>query len=84
MPKYFFHLRDGQDDLLDPEGTVLLGIAEAQECALQHARSIIADDALGGVINLDQRIDVEDEKGTLLHSKPLVDAVSIKLPEAVV
>jgi hypothetical protein len=78
MPLYYFHLRDGTDILLDPEGTQLDGEAAIARTAMTAARSIISDDALNGVISLDQHIDVEDEAGTIVHCLAFNDAVTIK------
>ena len=74
---YFFHLRDGVDTLLDPEGRNLpdaLGIAAA---ALREARSIISHDAADGYVKLNQRIDVEDADGVVLHTQHFRDAIRI-------
>ena len=80
MPHYYFHLRDGIDILLDPEGRELAGADALAGAALCEARSIISDDARGGRILLDQQIDVEDAAGTILHTLRFVDAVEIVHP----
>jgi hypothetical protein len=80
MPRYYFHLRDGEDVLLDPEGRELSHPGAVEQMALNEARAIIADDALGGKIKLLQRIDVENEAGVLIHRLLFVDAVSIEFP----
>lgn len=77
MPLYFFHLRDGDDVLLDPEGRELAGLASIEAAALREARSIISEDALGGRITLGQRIDVEDAFGAVVHSVDFALAVEI-------
>jgi hypothetical protein len=77
MPLYFFHLRDGVDILLDPEGLNLDGQVAIASTAMAAARSIISNDALNGVISLGQHIDVEDEAGKLVHCLPFNDAVTI-------
>ena len=82
MPQYFFHLRDGKDTLLDPEGSELSGIEAARHQALTEARSLISQEALAGVIKLDQRIEVEDDFGNLVHRLEFVDAVEIRTPPA--
>jgi hypothetical protein len=81
LPLFFFHLRDGDDILLDPEGREIQGADAIAAAALREARSIIGDDALKGCIRLDQRIDVEDELGTVVHSLDFADAVEIVLPK---
>jgi hypothetical protein len=77
MKTYFFHLRDGVDVLLDPDGRQLTGLPAAIAAALVEARSIIGADALLGTILLEQRIDVEDELGTIVHSLEFEDAVQL-------
>lgn len=80
MPRYYFHLRDGEDVLLDPEGRELGSPGAIEEMALNEARAIISDDARGGRITLIHRIEVQDESGRIVHSLQFVDAVSITLP----
>jgi hypothetical protein len=80
MPKFYFHLRDGVDLILDPEGRQLNGAAAIEQEALREARAIISDDAKSGRINLDVRIDVQDEEGTVVHSICFADAVEILPP----
>jgi hypothetical protein len=74
---FFFHLRDGKDILLDPEGTELADIAAVQRAALQSARSILSAEVLDGRLPLDMHIDVEDANGTVIHRLPFPDAVEI-------
>jgi hypothetical protein len=77
----YFHLRDGHDVLLDPEGRELDGREAIAAAALAEARAIISDDAIAGRINLNQRIDVEDEQRKIVHSLRFADAIEISLPE---
>ena len=77
MPLYYFHLRDGVDVLLDPEGTFLQGQVAIKATALAAARSLISDDALSGHIGLQHHIDVEDEMGKVVHCLDFNDAVKI-------
>lgn len=77
MPIFYFHLRDGRDVLIDPEGIELAGLPAIAARALMEARSIISADALDGHINLDQRIDVEDVLGTLVHRLEFAQAVTM-------
>ena len=80
MHRYFFHLRDGTDSILDPEGRLLEDQDAIARVALVEARGIIAEDARKGEILLNQRIDVEDEAGTLVHRLDFADAVRIVEP----
>ncbi|HEX4739620.1 MAG TPA: hypothetical protein VH331_18890 [Allosphingosinicella sp.] len=74
MATYFFHLRDGVDLLLDAEGRILDGDAEIAAAALTEARAILSADILTGWVNLDQRIEVEDGEGALIHRLRFEDA----------
>jgi len=75
MATYFFHLRDGGDLLLDPEGRNLEGDEAIAAAALSEARAIVSADVLTGSVNLDQRIEVEDRAGALVHRLRFEDAV---------
>jgi hypothetical protein len=77
MPRYFFHLRDGTDVLLDPEGRTLDGPETLPGLALAEARSLISHDAREGRIRLDQRIEVEDAAGNVVCRVEFADAVEI-------
>ena len=77
MTIYYFHLRDGVDILLDPEGRELDGPDDLPSAALLDARSIISEDARNGRILLDQHIDVEDERRNILHTLHFADAVEV-------
>lgn len=78
MRTYYFHLRDGTDVVLDPDGRALPTLAAVAEAALVEARAIIGAEAKGGRISLDQSIDVEDEAGQVVHTLPFAEAVQIK------
>ena len=77
MSKYFFHLRNGDDLLLDPEGIELDGPESIQAQALYEARSILSHDMMEGRIVLDQRIDIETSDRTVVYSLSFADAVEI-------
>ena len=79
MSRFYFHLRDGVDTLLDEDGIEMMP-EEAAARALFEARAIIADEALHGRIDLRQRIDVQDGNGMILHSLAFADAVEIVPP----
>jgi hypothetical protein len=77
MAHYFFHLRDGEDILLDPEGCELPDMAAIVARTLAAARSILSAEALEGRIAFNMRLDVEDSGGAIVHSLPFADAVVI-------
>lgn len=77
MPLYFFHLRDGDDILLDPEGRNLETLNEIRTAALAEARGILSQEALAGRIELGQQIDVMDADKHLIYTIRFADAVEI-------
>jgi hypothetical protein len=79
MGIYFFHLRNGEDVLLDPEGR-RLEVGSIAAAALSEARSIMSADCHAGEVDLNQNIDVEDSAGKLIHRVSFADAISIIQP----
>ena len=77
MALYFFHLSDGHQALIDPEGREIADAALIGELALKEARAMIAQDALGGRISLNQFIELRDKDGKLVHQLSFRDAVKI-------
>ena len=76
MPRYFMHLVDGVDVLLDPDGIEIPNGAIVQK-ALASARDCIAGDVREGCVDLRYRIDVHDVNGRVVHSLSFADAVEI-------
>lgn len=76
MPLYKLHLRDGIDELLDPDG-VHMSADAVPGFALRAARDCIAGDAINGRIEFKYRIDVEDEHQKIVHTVTFADAVEI-------
>jgi hypothetical protein len=76
MPRYFMHLRDSTDEVLDPEGLEVSPEA-IQGAALLAARDCIAEDVRTGRIELKYRIDVHDGQGAVVHTISFADAVEI-------
>jgi hypothetical protein len=77
MARYFFHLRDGVDQLLDPEGREFDDLNTLRRAALRDARDCLCGDLQTGIIDLRYRIDVEDGEGNLVYSLPFEHAFSI-------
>lgn len=77
MPRYYFHLKDGAERLLDPEGREIAEPDQVPAISLNEARALIAQEALQGRINLSQRLEVEDGAGRLFHVVRFKDAVDI-------
>ena len=81
MPRYYLHLRDSVDELLDPEGLELPDLEAVRTAVLLAARDMLAGDIRQGLIDLRYRIDAESEGGALVYSLPLRGAFTI-IPEA--
>ena len=77
MALYFFHLCDGGDLLMDPEGREIEDVSLIEELALKEARAMISQDALSGIIRLDQFVEVRDQTGELVHKVAFRNAVTI-------
>ena len=63
--------------LLDPDGRQLPSLDAVAAAALFEARAIISADAKMGKILLNQQIDVEDQRGTVVHSLSFDEAVQV-------
>jgi hypothetical protein len=74
------HLRDGTEELLDPEGREFPSLSALRDAVLLTARDLLGGDIRGGILDLRFRIDAQDEAGTIVHTLPFKHAVSI-IPE---
>lgn len=81
MARYFMHLRDGTEELLDPDGIDYASTDALRTAVMAAARDLMSGDVTRGVVDLRFRIDAEDEQGKLVYSLPFKHAVSI-IPEA--
>ena len=77
MALYYFHLSDGHQALIDPEGREVEDPSLIAPLALREARAMISQDALGGRINLGQYIEVRGADGKLVCQLAFRDAVTI-------
>jgi hypothetical protein len=77
VSRYYFHLRDGHDVLLDPEGQEFPSLPAIEAAALENARDIISHDAREGRIMLAYHLDVEDAAGAIVHRLDFEDAVEV-------
>jgi hypothetical protein len=74
---FYFHLCDGIDRLLDPEGREILEVVRIPDIALREARAIISHEALLGSIALAQAIEVRDASDAVVHRLEFRDAIRI-------
>ena len=76
VPRYYFHLMDSVDVVLDPDGMEMPADAIVG-AALMQARDCMAGDVKNGKLDLHYRIDVHDESGAVVHALQFEDAVEI-------
>ena len=77
MPRFFFHIEDG-DRFPDAEGAVLSDATAARQVALVGAREIMAEDLKQGKgLSLNDRIEVQDESGRIVVIVTFREAVGL-------
>ena len=77
MARYYLHLRDGSDELLDEEGVEYQSLDLLRAAVMRSARDLLSGDIKGGVIDLRFRIDAQDEQGIIVYSLPFKHAFSL-------
>jgi hypothetical protein len=69
MPRYFFHIRYSDTDLvLDNEGIEFEDVETAKHEAVQSIRDLVADRVKQGIKNHGLGIEVANEAGTVLFT----------------
>jgi hypothetical protein len=81
VARYYLHLRDGIDELLDPDGLEFADIDAVKKAVLFSARDMIAGDVRNGIIDLRYRIDAESADGDVVYSLKFKHAFNL-VPEA--
>ena len=78
MPRFFFHIADGER-FLDDEGVVLPDVSAAVEMAWVGAREMVAEDLkLGNGLPLNDRIEIHDESGHIVAVVTFREAVGLE------
>jgi hypothetical protein len=81
MPRFYLHLRDGTEELLDEEGLDYPNMEAVRKKVLESARDVISNDLKGGgILDLRYRIDAQNEAGEIVYTLPFKHAVNI-IPE---
>ena len=78
VPLYYLHLRSDTELIHDPEDIDLVDLDAARRECILNIRSLVADDALTGIIDLASEIDVEDENGRPVLTVRFDEAVQVK------
>ena len=82
MTRYFMNLRDGSEELLDPEGVEYESLEALRGAVLATVRDLMSGDVRNGIIDMRFRIDAEDADGAIVYTLPFKHAVNI-IPESV-
>lgn len=80
MPRYFLHLRDHVDELLDAEGVDLPDLDAVKKAVVTGARDVMVGDLRNGLIDFRYRVDAENQNGEIVYTLPFRHAVNI-IPE---
>jgi hypothetical protein len=80
MPHYYFHVQNGQGYIPDEEGIDLEDAASARAMAMDSIRSMIAEEARKGVLDLDGYIELLDHDAVRLTRIDFPEAFTIRLP----
>ncbi len=79
MPRLYFNLFEGVRIVPDEEGKEVPDIATARDIAVNAIRSIVADDANQGVVDLRGRIEICNEEKEVLAVLRFSEAVELLL-----
>ena len=82
MTKYFMNLRDGTEELLDPEGVEYDSMDSLRKAVLATVRDLMCGDMASGVLDFRFRIDAEDGDGVIVYTLPFKHAVNI-IPDTI-
>lgn len=77
MPRFFFHIRDGQNLTEDPDGSELSDLDAARVEALHGARQLVAETVRAGELIGRQSFEIRDEAGELQAVVALRDALRL-------
>lgn len=78
MPRFYFHIRDGEDLEIDPQGTVFDSLEAAITDARMAAREILAEKLLNDEVIDGQCFEIADENGEVVEKMPFRSAVRMQ------
>lgn len=78
MPRFFFHIRNGNGFTQDEEGLELDDLATVRKVALEGARSLLSDETSHGKLDLEGSIEVVDEAGSQVMNVRFDEALEMK------
>lgn len=81
MPRFFFHISNGNGNTPDEEGLELADQAAAVVIAIDSIRSMVAEEARQGRVDLRGHIELRDDDDNVLLVVPFDDAIEVLGPE---
>jgi hypothetical protein len=75
--RYYMQLRDGTDQLLDPEGLEYADLDDLRKKVMIAVRDLISGDVRSGVVDLRFRVDAEDRDGLIVYTLGFDQALQI-------
>ncbi len=82
MPRYYFHIRQGNVLVEDPEGIEVAETESLEEEAIEAARDLLAEGDLQGLDRRAWVFAIAGGTGEVVLELPFEDAVEPDLPEA--
>ena len=77
MPRYYMQLRDGTEQMLDPEGIEYADLDDLRKKVLIAVRDLISGDVTSGLVDLRFRIHAEDRDGLIVYTLGFDQALNI-------
>ena len=77
MPRFYFHVCNGNGLTEDYEGQQLASVEAARSQALKEARALMAEEMREGELNLASFIEVQDEQGEYLFTLQFEEAFKV-------
>ena len=77
MPRYFLHLRDHVEEVVDAEGMEYADLQALKKGVIAAARDVMSGDLRAGLIDFRYRIDAVNEAGAVVFTLPFQYAVNI-------
>jgi len=78
MPVFYFHIRNGQELVLDREGVQMPGLEAALEEAKSAAREILAERIRHGDVVDGHEFEVHDAAGAKLFTLPFRSVIRLE------
>jgi hypothetical protein len=78
MPHFFLNIYDGLGHAQDEEGVDVPSLDEARYRAVEGIRSLLGEEVKAGRLNLDGRIEIADQSGSVLATVPYAECVDVQ------